>query len=193
MTIVSESSPTAGGASDPADWVRQHGDALYRFALLRLGNPDLAEEAVQEALLAALSARSRFEGAASERTWLIGILRNKIVDQIRRRQRQASQLLPVDDAETNFEQGLWRTRPTGWADPTVARAHAAEFRAAVSRCVASLPSPQREALCLCELDGLSAAEAADLLGVSVNNVWTLVHRAKLRLRQQLDPFWLELK
>ncbi len=190
MAAVDQSEQSASAAaSDPAGWVAAHGDALFRFACLRLGRSELAEDAVQETLLAALAARGRFAGAASERTWLIGILRNKIVDQIRRLQRTRTEPLPTPEIEATFASGLWRHRPGPWQDPTVEQATAAEFRAVLAEAVAALPSPQREALCLSELDGLPASEVATLLDVSVNNVWTLVHRAKLRLRAVLEQRW----
>ena len=69
---------------DPEGWVDRHGDSLYRYALLRLRAPDLAADVVQETFLEALRARESFAGRASERTWLFGILRHKIVDQIRK-------------------------------------------------------------------------------------------------------------
>src|SRR3569832_1230578 len=75
--------------SDPALWLDNHGDALYRYALLRLRDPMLAEDMVQETLLAAVEARARYAGDASERTWLIGILKHKIIDQLRKKQRAA--------------------------------------------------------------------------------------------------------
>ena len=68
----------------PEDWVDLHGDGLYRYALLRLRSPDLAADVVQETFLEALRARSSFSGHSSERTWLVGILRHKIVDHFRR-------------------------------------------------------------------------------------------------------------
>ncbi len=77
-----------GGIDSPEQWLDAHGDALYRYALVRLRDAHKAEEAVQETLLAALQARERFSGGASVRTWLIGILKHKILDQFRREARE---------------------------------------------------------------------------------------------------------
>jgi len=71
----------AAGRTEPARWVERHGDALFAYALLQVGDRDSAEDLVQETLVAALAARASFRGAASERTWLTGILRHKLVDQ----------------------------------------------------------------------------------------------------------------
>jgi len=70
--------------TDPEDWVDRQGEGLYPYALLRLRSPDLAADVVQETFLEALRARSSFSGRSSERTWLVGILRHKIVDHLRR-------------------------------------------------------------------------------------------------------------
>ena len=76
--------------TDPGDWVDRHGDCLYRYALLRLRSPDLAADVVQETFLEALRARSSFSGRSSERTWLVGILRHKIVDHLRKVRRDSA-------------------------------------------------------------------------------------------------------
>ncbi len=74
--------------SDPQDWVEKHGDYLFRIALLRVRDDVVAEDVVQETLLAALQARGRFEGQSSERTWLVGILKHKIIDHFRKASRE---------------------------------------------------------------------------------------------------------
>jgi len=79
--------------TNPAKWVDEHGDYLFRFALSRLRQREVAEDLVQETLLAAIRARDRFTGASSERTWLVGILKRKIVDHLRRKGREQ----PVSD------------------------------------------------------------------------------------------------
>src|SRR5262249_60497286 len=76
--------------TDPETWVDRYGDGLYRYALLRLRAPDLAADVVQETFLEALRVRHTFARRSSERTWLIGILRHKIVDQLRRASREAA-------------------------------------------------------------------------------------------------------
>jgi RNA polymerase sigma factor (sigma-70 family) len=76
-----------GRTTSPADaarWVDEHGDALYRYALGRVGRADVAEDLVQETFLAALRAAGSFAGRSSERTWLTGILKNKLIDRLRR-------------------------------------------------------------------------------------------------------------
>ena len=65
---------------NPENWVDQYSNALYTYAIVRVRKPDVAEEMVQETFLAALQALKRFKGRSSEKTWLIGILKHKIIE-----------------------------------------------------------------------------------------------------------------
>src|SRR5688500_2543314 len=85
---------------DPASWVDEHGDYLFRYAVVRRRDASLAEECVQEALLAALQARASYGGKSTERTWLTGILKHKIIDCFRKHSRE----VPFDPAETDLSE-----------------------------------------------------------------------------------------
>jgi hypothetical protein len=80
--------------------MEEYGDCLYRFALLKTRNPHDAEEVVQEALLAALKGRKNFSGRSTERTWLIGILKHKIIDLYRRKIRERAALAGDDGVDS---------------------------------------------------------------------------------------------
>lgn len=180
----------------PEKWVERHGDVLYRFALARLREPELAENAVQEAFLAAIAARDRYTGSASERTWLVGILKRKVYDHYRRTAREAP--LPGDgDGEPGHDpspdlfdsKGHWLEGPARWRhDP-----HDAVERAALARvleaCVEDLPKRVAHAFSLRELDGLDTDEACEILGVTQSNLWVMLHRARSRLRRCLEVRW----
>ncbi|MCB9852874.1 MAG: sigma-70 family RNA polymerase sigma factor [Phycisphaerales bacterium] len=184
-----KASDAARGLSDPARWVELHGDAMYRFALLRISSAELAEDAVQEAMLAALAARSTFDGRSSERTWLIGILRYKLIDLLRKRRKDRERSVSVDsNQESLFDDGIWIRRPDDWhvAGSTL---ESEEFQRILGECVGALPSPMREAFCLRVLDDVPSDEVCKCLDVSSTNLWTLVHRAKLRLRVCLGRRW----
>ncbi|MDC4223938.1 MAG: sigma-70 family RNA polymerase sigma factor [Candidatus Manganitrophus sp.] len=145
-SAISREPNEAAPSSDPERWVEIHGDALYRFALLRLRDPKLAEDAVQETLLSALQARDRFLGQASERSWLIGILKHKVIDYFRKISRESL----MEDA-TQFEEemegvfdenGHWKRDETGpceWnADPETLLERK-QFWTALDGCLSKLP------------------------------------------------------
>lgn len=178
---------------DAHAWLDEHGDALYRYALVRVRNPATAEDLVQETLLAALTARARFAGQSALRTWLIAILRNKLVDHFRRHSREAPLADdPPDDAvEAMFEDHPdqhWRSPPSVWANPAGALEQR-QFWQAFTDCLQQLPPRQAQVFGLCELDGLSGEEICKVLGLSASNLWVLMHRARLRLRQCLEIRW----
>ncbi len=184
------------GLSPPESWLDRHGDALYRFACFRLHDTAVAEDLVQETLLAAFRARAGFAGRSSERTWLVGILKNKIIDHLRKRWREEPvdlALEPDEALEALFSPGRtdhWTVAPSLWQNPTAALEQK-QFWEIFSTCVDHLPTRQAQAFVLCELDGLDGAEICQVLGVTATNLWVLLHRARLRLRGCLEQNWFQ--
>ncbi|MFI4915940.1 MAG: RNA polymerase sigma factor [Phycisphaerales bacterium JB060] len=186
------SPPRSDRKAAPSQWVSAHGDALYSYALRRLGNATEAEDAVQECLVAALGAARPFRGDSAERTWLTGILRHKVLDALRARYRRKEHTADLSAAASgpheDFSDGFWRVHQQGLSasiDPSGDAMERAEFARRVARAVDGLPEPMRAVLVLREVDGLGTAELGEALGVSASQVWTLVHRAKARLRREL--------
>jgi RNA polymerase sigma-70 factor (ECF subfamily) len=102
---------TAAELTDPASWVDRHGDYLFGYALARLHRAELAEDLVQETFLGALRSRDQFAGASSERTWLVSILKHKIIDHLGRQQREqpASTIAPDGWMDDLFDRNGHRT------------------------------------------------------------------------------------
>jgi RNA polymerase sigma-70 factor (ECF subfamily) len=183
--------------TDAAKWVDEHGDYLFRFALSRLRRREVAEDLVQETFLAALEARERFAGASSERTWLVGILKRKLVDHLRRKNREqpAGDLAAVEQWADNLfdERGHWRQKPGSWpADPSAALENA-EFWTIFSRCLGKLPERLANAFVLREVEELDSQEVCKALNVSANNLWVMLHRARLVLWRCLEVNWFGTK
>lgn len=83
-TGVTDAARHSSSKTKPDDWVDEHSDFLYRYALMRVRRPEVAEDLVQETLFAAVRTYTRFRGVSSERSWLCGILKNKICDHFRK-------------------------------------------------------------------------------------------------------------
>ena len=145
---------------------------LLRYARSRVRDEHLAEEAVQETLLAALESLATFTGRASLRTWLTGILLHKIHDGFRRSRREGD---PVDDA----------AEPTEWLTPDHAL-HVKRMCGALTEAVAQLPGRQAEAFLMGEISGVETERMCRKLGVSRGNLWVLLHRARETLRSNLE-------
>ncbi len=180
-------------ATDPEDWVDRHGDSLYRYALLRLRSPDLAADVVQETFLEALRARSAFAGRSSERTWLVGILRHKIVDHLRRVRREPVAENGVSANGTSgspFDRrGHWRVGPAHWGSDPSREMETREFWEVFNGCLSKLPQGLADAFFLRELDGLGAEEVQQILGITPANLWKRLHRARVYLRQCIESGW----
>ncbi len=184
--------------SDPQTWVEQYGDVLFRYAVARLRNPSLAEDVVQETFLAALQSSQRFQEQSSERTWLVGILKHKLIDALRRASReQATTLLDSLAAEPDEqfdEQGRWKigdADPHAWdANPRLLLQQQ-EFLAVLDQCLAGLSPRLAHAFVLRELDDVSTKQICQVLGVTPTNVWIMLHRARAQLRKCLERRWFD--
>jgi RNA polymerase sigma-70 factor (ECF subfamily) len=190
--------PLAGTASpiDPERWVDDHADFLYRYALLRVRRREVAEDLVQETLLAALKNRDGFSGRSPERSWLCGILRNKLCDYFRKLGRETSmtdlESLSGEFAE-KFVDGGWihATGPKEWKQQPDAVMHRAEFWATLRACLGKLPTRIAQVFVLREVDGISSKEVCELASISESNLWVMLHRARMALRECLEVNWFD--
>lgn len=181
----------------PEDWLTDHGSALYKYALLHTRDGHRAEEAVQETLLAALQARDRFSGKAEVRTWLIGILKHKIMDMFRRDTREVpleDPDEPVGDADPLAEEifksdGHWRNRPSDWGNP-VEMLERGEFMTILQRCLDALPPRLARLFMLREVMEEDSENICQELAITPTNLWTMLYRARLGLRRCLDRNWV---
>ena len=189
------SPPQVKSLSSPEQWVDLHGDALFRFALLRVRDAHLAEELVQETFCAALQAQEKYSGLSSERTWLIGILKHKVIDNFRRMSRER----PHDDpdlceaVEEDFfdAKGRWRVQPGDWSTSPDEALERKEFWEVLQSCMERLPDRLRQVFALREVDGTDSGEICKVLGISSTNLWVMMHRARVQLRQCLENHWFE--
>lgn len=175
--------------NDPERWLNEHGNALFRFARRRLFSDELAEDAVQDTLLAALRAQARFAGGSSERTWLTGILKHKIVDIIRQQAREVT-APETKEGEADWEalfdaRGHWAEANREWTDPQ-SELERSRLRAALDECFRLLKPALARVFSLRELSGLSHEEICKELEISQTNAWVMLHRARLSLRECLD-------
>lgn len=176
---------------DPARWVDEHGDVLFRYALARVRDRHLAEDLVQEALVSALGSANSYRGGSSERTWLVGVLKHKVLDHFRKAGRErASDTLDEQGLDDYFDdRGRWKVHPAKWTvDPHEALKQE-DFRIVIERCLEETPARLARAFVLREVDELEGDEICKLLGITATNLWVMLHRARLRLRQCLDQNW----
>ncbi len=183
----------------PEQWLSLHGSALYSYAMTRLRDSHKAEEAVQETLVAALTAQARYAGGASVRTWLIGILKHKILDQFRREARET----PLEDPEEVLEDmdhqiaaqfkpnGHWLNRLADWGNPE-STLEASQFREVLQRCMDGLPDRLARLFLLREVLEEDTDTICQELDITPTNLWTMLYRARMGLRKCLERDWLAM-
>ncbi len=189
MGITTDAAKSAARQpSDPAEWVGKYGDMLFRFARSRVRDTAAAEELVQDAFLAAIKVRSEFRGQSTESTWLVGILKHKVIDYLRKRGREVN----FSDTPDAMVDGLFKPfghrkrRPPSWnADPAELMENE-QFLQILQDCVEDLPDGQRQTFLLRTVDEQPAEEVCKELGITPTNLWVLLHRARLRLRECLQ-------
>lgn len=171
---------------------------LLRFARLQLRDAAAAEDAVQETMLAALVSDQGFESRSSYKTWLISILRNKIIDIIRGRGREIAATSLADDEagddvlmESLFDQrGHWQpeARPGRWADPE-ASFEQQQFWRVFEACLDHLPEKTARVFMMREFLGFDTDEICKENRISSSNCWVVLHRARTGLRTCLEDSW----
>lgn len=170
---------------------------MIKFAMLQLGDDHLAEDAVQEALIGALKNAASFGGRAALKTWIFAILKNKIVDTLRHKQRvvNASSLLREEDddealSELFDQKGFWQQdeRPIAWGNPE-ASLYESYFWRVFEACLERLPPKQARAFMMREFIELDADEVCVAMNLTTSNLHVLLYRARLRLRECIENRW----
>lgn len=183
---------------DPSRWVDEHSDALFRFAVLRVKDPNVAEDLVQETFLSALKGIKSFKGGSSLRTWLVGILKHKIIDHFRKNK---PEILAGDLATTENESETDRLdrsdhrhkQPNVWHGDPDNLLQNKEFSRIFVACLDGLPEAHRRAFSLREIDGFEGEEICKILGITSTNLWVILHRARGKLRECLEANWFGAK
>lgn len=175
---------------DASRWVEDHGDALYRYALLRVSDPEVAGDLVQDTFLSALKGVEGFRGGSTVRTWLIGILKHKIIDHYRRNKVEILQSdLPGNTEGDDLDHADRLT--ARWSEGPSQLVENREFWAVFTHCLEGLPEAHRRAFSMREFDGLTGEEICKVLGVTPTNLWVMLHRARAKLRRCLEINWFE--
>ncbi len=167
---------------------------MYRFALVRVKDHDVAEEVVQSAMVAALHSQKSFQGRSSEKSWLFGVLKHKIMDHFRAVKKFQPYDLSSDDDRDPYERGFDKTGhrriPVNhWnLDPEKA-AQNSQLVDALSQCMDKLSDKYRRIFVLREVDGVSSEEICKEFNIQPTNLWVMLHRARNQLKKCLETQW----
>jgi len=184
----------SSNAVNPHIWIEEYHESLFKYALTRLRDADLAEESIQETFLAALQSRKKFQGLASEKTWLIGILKRKIYDHFRRIGRDKQFKVTFPRERLSFDvfdrKRLPAVRSRIWfSDPSMVYEQK-EFLRIIKQALSELPDRLAQVFILREVIELSSQEICEFMDISICNLYVMVHRARKRLKYDLQLKWL---
>ncbi|KIF82989.1 sigma-70 family RNA polymerase sigma factor [Noviherbaspirillum autotrophicum] len=168
--------------------------ALVRFAVLQLRNDSLAEDVVQDALMAVLEKPERFAGQSSLRTYVTGILKHKIIDALRSTRREVR--IEAEDGQSDADvidalfkpDGHTVNTPHRWGDPD-ATLEQKDFFRVLELCLEKLPPKNARIFMMREWLELDTDEICKELGISTSNAWVMLYRARVQLRECLDLKW----
>lgn len=173
---------------------------MLKFARLQLRDVHQAEDAVQEALAGALKNADSFARQSALRTWVFSILKYKIADTLRYRQRviATSELGDEEQQDQAFADALFKTnghwhraeRPSSWTGPQ-GGVQSDHFWRVFDACLNGLPEKQARVFMMREFIELESDEICSQLGLSTSNLHVILYRARLRLRECLENSWFD--
>ncbi|NOQ37197.1 MAG: sigma-70 family RNA polymerase sigma factor [Methylococcaceae bacterium] len=179
---------------EPENWLSDYGDLLYRYAFSRVRSEAVAEDLLQETLLAAIQGVGKFNGKSSVSSWLVGILKHKIMDYYRKSQREMPLLTDADLGEDlmshQFDaQGNWQVDLADWLTPEASLDNE-EFWKVYYQCQSRLSDTMARLFMLRVVDGVSTEDCCQILGFKTDNqLWVALSRTRMKLRQCLETHW----
>ena len=183
---------------NPSLWLSKYGDYLYSYCLYRINHPETAEDLVQETFVSAFKAKDTFGGQSSERTWLVAILKNKIIDHYRKKDplKNTEEYLSSTESEFsdhffNPHNGHWNEEaaPGHWAPAADATLENSEFNAVLQACITKMPSKLMPVFIAKFIDDEDSEKICKEHKLSPSNYWVIIHRAKVLMRSCLEKNW----
>lgn len=183
---------------NPDSWLKSYGDYLFSYCMLRVNHRETSEDLVQETLISAFKARDTFRGDSSEATWLVTILKNKIIDHYRKKDvlKDAEDYLSSTDRDfsKNFfdpENGHWlrEASPQAWDLAADFNIEQAEFNEVLQACVHKMPPKLVPVFIAKFFDDEDSETICKVHNISPSNYWVIIHRAKVLIRACLEKRW----
>lgn len=177
---------------NPNNWVHAYSDYLYNYTIARVNDKVVAEDIVQDTFLAGLKSMKNFKGEASERTWLVAILKRKIIDHYRKVNSKKGQAeVKMDFSSDSEDEGNWLEQRV--ADPFDKTAEDVmintELGLAIHNCLEKLPEKQATIFKMKTLQGFETEAICNELNITASNLWVIIHRARTTLAECLKANW----
>ncbi len=176
----------------PEYWVDNYADYLFNYAIGRVSDAELAKDLVQETFVAGLNSAKNFKGDAAERTWLIAILKRKVIDHYRKINSKKGQAeVRINYNSADEDEGDWLEERV--ADPFNKSGEDTmeneELGMAIHECISKLPKKQANVFSMKTIQGMSTEDICNELGINPSNLWVMIHRARTALMGCLNEKW----
>lgn len=176
---------------EPDKWVDRYSDYLYNYAIGRVNNHEVAQDIVSETFLSALKGIKSFEGRSSERTWLIAIIKRKIIDYYRKQSTEKERAkVSFHNMDADYEKD--------WLEENVAdlqllsadeKLENDELRMAILECMTELNDIQARVFRMKNIEGLDSEYICNELNITPSNLWVILHRARKILMDCMEKKW----
>lgn len=177
---------------NPEKWVDNYADYLYNYTIVRVNDPIITQDLISETFLAGLKAQKNFKGEATERTWLISILKRKIIDHYRKNNSAKGKAEVNISYHNPDSEGDWLEENA--ADPfdktAEDRLENEELRLAILECMGALDERQAEIFKMKTIDGFDTDVICKEFNITPSNLWVIIHRARKSLMECLEKNWL---
>jgi RNA polymerase sigma-70 factor (ECF subfamily) len=177
---------------NPDNWINQYSDYLFNYTITRVKDRETAQDLVQDTFFAGLKSMKNFKGEASERTWLVSILKRKIIDHYRKinsKKGQAEVRMSFSNDPEN--EGDWLEQRV--ADPYDKTAEDTlentELGSAIHNCLDKLPEKQAQVFKMKTILGYDTEAICNELNITASNLWVIIHRARTALAGCLEKNW----
>jgi len=192
VTFGSDSKKMAIHQLNPDNWVDRYADYLFNFAVARVSNAEIAKDLVQETFFAGLKSAKNYKGDAAERTWLIAILKRKVIDHYRKiNSNKGKAEVRMSYGSSSDSEGDWLEEQV--ADPFSKLENSSmeneELGLAIQECISKLPKKQATVFTMKTIQGISTEDICNELGINPSNLWVMIHRSRTALMGCLNDNW----
>ena len=179
---------------EPDKWVSRYADYLYNYAVTRVDSQETAKDLVQETFLSGVRGMDGFRGQAAERTWLVSILKRKIIDHYRKiNSAKGQKEVKVNFHEQGESKGDWIEErvPQSWGNDADQEIENTELKEALDKCIQNLPEKYRIVFMLKTVRNFETEDICNELGITPSNLWVIIHRARTQLRKCMEENWFK--
>jgi RNA polymerase sigma-70 factor (ECF subfamily) len=176
-------------------WIDNYADYMYNYAIVRVNDSDLSKDLVQDTFFAGLKSAKNFQGKSTERTWLISILKRKIIDHYRKinsKKGQAEVRMNFYDNGENEGNWLEERVPQSWDNQSEKSIENQELKSQLESCIDDLPEKYGMVFRMKTIQEFETEEICKELDITASNLWVIIHRARTQLRKCMEDNWFNI-